>query len=327
MEITIRAGGAKQENINTMRDSSGRQNKNPKTVNAKDLHVGPNAGSVIDAKRGLAGKQAMKLVGDAWKRDQKASQSISDMINEKKGKVVELNELKRKMSEIDSLKSKYMEEYGIDPDSQEQKDLELLEKYQDNKYGAFSDKFSEEEIERLKELQNKPLTEYQEKVLGANYAKDALSIEYERMENEIKGLTQSIDNAKVEREKSQDMIKARDAAEQILDASGQEIMGMLFEEGKEHIDEEAEKEEEKAEKIADEKEEKEERLEKQKEQRKEQEEILHAGEDAAELKMDVQAEKMTDSQVQEAQKSIQKILTENHLINEDIKGIEIDLRF
>ena len=37
--------------------------------------------------------------------------------------------------------------------------------------------------------------------------------------------------------------------------------------------------------------------------------------------------KITDSQVEEAQKSIQKLLEENHLINEDIKGIEIDLRF
>ena len=80
-------------------------------------------------------------------------------------------------------------------------------------------------------------------------------------------------------------------------------------------------------KLAQEKEEKEERLDKQTEQRKDQEEILDAGEKADKMRLDVRSEKITDSQVEEAQRSIHKLLEENHLINEDIKGIEIDLRF
>ena len=35
----------------------------------------------------------------------------------------------------------------------------------------------------------------------------------------------------------------------------------------------------------------------------------------------------SDNQVNHAQKQIQKILKENHLVNEDLKGIEIDLNF
>lgn len=327
MAIVIYAGSSQQTHVNEMQRKAEGNNQEAKSINAKDLQIGQNAASAKDAKKGLARKQAMKLVGDAWDRDQKVSQSIADMISEKKSKSDELLQLKRQMNDIDSMKSEYMKEYQIDPDSQEQKDLELLEKYQNNKYGAFSDMFSEEEIERLKELQNQPLTEYQEKVLAANYAKDGLSVAYERLASEIKGLAQLVGDAKVEQEKSQDMLKAQDAAGQILDAADQEILGMLYEEGKEHIEEEAEQEEEKAEKLAQEKEEKEERLEKQKEQRKEQEEILDAGEEADKMKLDVRAEKTTDSQVEEAQKSIQKILEENNMINEDIKGIEIDLRF
>ena len=327
MAIVIYAGDSQQTHINNMQKKAEAGSRETKSINAQDLHAFSQAGSAMDAKKGLARKQTLKLVGDAWDRDQKVSKSIADMVSEKKSKTDELLQLKSKMNDIDSMKSKYMEDYQIDPDSQEQKDLELLEKYQNNKYGAFSDKFSEEEIERLKELQEQPLTEYQEKVLAANYAKDGLSVAYERLANEIKGLAQSIGDAKVEQEKSQDMLKAQDAAGQILDAADQEILGMLYEEGKEHIEEETEKEEEKAEKIVQEKEEKEERLEKQKEQRKEQEEILDAGEKAAKMRLDVRAEKITDSQVEEAQESIQKLLLENHLINEDIKGIEIDLRF
>lgn len=327
MAIAIRAGVHNQQGATVGLNITDGKKKNPQTVSAKDLHIGPGAGSAIDAKRGLARKQAMKLVSDAWGRDQKFSNTIADMENEKKSLVDELNELKRRMGDVDGLKSRYMEEYEIDPESEEQKDLELLEKYQNNKYGAFSDKFSEDEIKRLKELQDKPLTEYQEKVLSVNYIKDSLSVEQEKLKNQIKGLAQSIGDAKVEQEKSQDMLDAQDAAEAILDASGKEILGMMYEEGKEHLDEEEKKQEEKAEKVAEEKEEKEERLEKQKENRAEQEELLHDTENARKLELDMKAEKTMTSQVEEAQKSIQKILVDNHMVNEDIKGIEIDLRF
>ena len=142
MAIVIYAGDRQQSHVNSMQRTEEAGNRENKTIHAQDLHAFPKAGSAMDAKKGLARKQAMKLVGDAWDRDQKVSHSIADMVSEKKSKTDELLQLKSKMNDIDSMKSKYREEYQIDPDSQEQKDLELLEKYQNNKYGAFSDKFS-----------------------------------------------------------------------------------------------------------------------------------------------------------------------------------------
>ena len=59
---------------------------------------------------------------------------------------------------MENEKEAYRVDYGVDKDSQEQKDLELLEKYQNNRYGSAEDTFSKEELERLKELQNTPLT-------------------------------------------------------------------------------------------------------------------------------------------------------------------------
>lgn len=74
-------------------------------------------------------------------------------------------------------------------------------------------------------------------------------------------------------------------------------------EAKDHIDETSEEEKEKAEKVKAEKEKLEERIEKNREKREEDEELL------------------------EAQKSIAKLMDNNHMINEDIKGIEIDLNY
>lgn len=329
MSVTIYRDRVQRTGNDITHNQTEKQNKNPKIVNAKELHLG----APIDAKKELAKKQAMKLIGDAWGREKKVSQSITDMMNAKKEKLDEMNELKRKLNDIDLLKEKYREEYGIDPDSQEQKDLELLEKYQNNKYGNSFDRFSEEEIERLKELQEKPLTEYQEKSLQANYSKIAVQGECEKLRQEIVGISQAISDGVIEQEKSQDMLKAQDAAKQLLQAANQEILGELFEEGRNHVDEEHKKEEEKADKLKEEKEEKEQRLEKEQDQRLEkdqsrkQEEILDAGSDAEQLKMNVQGDKVSNSQVEQAQKSIQKILIDNNMMNEDIKGIEIDLKF
>ena len=48
----------------------------------------------------------------------------------------------QQIGNISAEKDKLRETYGISKDSQEQKDLELLEKYQNNKLGIFSDDFS-----------------------------------------------------------------------------------------------------------------------------------------------------------------------------------------
>ena len=48
---------------------------------------------------------------------------------------------------------------------------------------------------------------------------------------------------------------------------------------------------------------------------------------ADKLEMELISNQNTTSNVEEAQKSIQKVLDEKNLINEDLKGIEIDFNF
>ena len=60
-------------------------------------------------------------------------------------------------------------------------------------------------------------------------------------------LTDTIAKAKTDQAKSQDMLKAGSAADDILEASNKEIMGLLIQDGKEHIDKEQEEAQKKAE--------------------------------------------------------------------------------
>lgn len=326
MSIAIRPN---QEDFQSAYPPDGKKpvQEEKKNVDGSQLNLGGDKDSEIDAKKNLAQKQAMKLIGDAWNRVQGMMDAKASVEKEKSSKAEDYHELKNKLGDIDRNKEAMREAYGVDKDSQEQKDLELLEKYQDNKNGAFFDSFTEDEIARLKELQGKPLTEYQKNALELNSAKDAVMLELDKKKTELISLTGKITDMKLTLLKSDDVEDALEAAEQIVDAADQEIMGIMLSEGKEHIDEEAEEEQEKHEEAVEKKEELDEKIEATKEKRTEQEELIRGELEAKKLEANASAQKTVDSQMAQAQKSIQKIMDDNHMINEDIKGIEIDLNF
>ena len=315
-------------NINNYSIENSKQNGKPqKSGQIKSLNIGNltanNTKTAIDKKRELVKKQAMKIIGDAWDSDNKASDSINDMYDKKSQSLEKLNDIKSKLKDIDNKKESLRLEYGIDADSKEQKDLELLEKYQNNMNGASYDDFTEEEINRLKELQNEHRTEYQKKALMLNASKDILYLETKKIENEIIGMTESISMSEIELNKSQNMLKATESANGIIEASEDEILGMLIKEGMDNIEEKMEEELEKAKEAAEKKAEEEEKI----EERKEQKEFLEKQEEVEKLEHKITTNRQSDTNVAKAQNEIRRILEENNMINEDLKGIDIDLNF
>lgn len=132
MSLTIRSTMNNQaaaqgiDNTDKNTDNS-KQTKNRKTINASELNLKPYKDNQIDAKRLRARKQAMKLISDAWKSADKTDKNIEDMKLDKLNKLDEITELKNKVSDLENEKEAYRVDYGVDMNSQEQKDLELLE--------------------------------------------------------------------------------------------------------------------------------------------------------------------------------------------------------
>lgn len=327
MSISIRVNW-KEGNSSAAFNENSKVNKNgnQKSIFAGNL-MAKDTDGLVDQKRNFAKKQAMKLISDAWDRDGKTAQNVQDMKSEHTQKIAELIDFKSKLKDIEKDKEAFREEYGVDPDSQEQKDLELLEKYQNNMNGSSFDSFSKEEIERLKELQYTERTEYQNKVLELNAEAGAVNLEIRQGEYQVIALKESIFDTRIEQLKSQDMLNAENAADEIMDAANDEILGLLIQEGIDHMDQKREEEQEKAEEAAEKQEEQEEKLQEAKEKREEQEELIKEAQDAEQLERDAALQKQSAVYVVEAQKNIQRILKENNLINEDLKGIEIDFNF
>ena len=101
-----------------------------------------------------------------------------------------------------------------------------------------------------------------------------------------------------------------------MEEASEEIVGMLFEEGKEHLDEEQKLREEQAEKIEKEKEEQEAFIEAQKEKKEAAEELTE------EMPME---EMLTLEQAKtDVQKEVQNIVDKMKLVAEDMKGAVVD---
>lgn len=180
--------------------------------------------------------------------------------------------------------------------------------------------------EQNEALQQMPETEASAEALAQN-AEEALQISRmaQEAEQQVIGLTQSVTSTRIDRLKSQEMLKAQDAAEEIKEAADEEAVSLLFKDGIEHVKEELEEKLEQAEEAKEKKEEKQEKLDKIREERKEQEEYLEQNRETE--PEEVSAKQDSGTMMEEAQKAIQKILTENHLVEEDLKGIEIDLNY
>ena len=304
-----------------------------------------NLPSMIDQKRDSARKQAMKIVSDAFSGERKLDgtmQGIRDKVSalkeENYGYTKEIQANEERISELADM-------YGIDPESEEQKDLELLHKRSMAENKLETEPFTKEEMERLAELDKKGLTEYQERALEIYKMNDTMQHSINDNNALIEGNNAAIENMKIERLKTNPIGEAMDAAEDIMDAASDEIKSMIVKDSMQHIEEKAEEEKEKAEERAEQKEEEEEKLEAAKERKEELDELVEKAKEnneQAELESE-RAKKASKNIIENASDmaqlseqatasvpqdqvntEIQNILNKLSLLPEDIKGVKVD---
>lgn len=238
MSLTIQAPHANM-NAYEIGDDETRKNKvsDKGTIYAGDLQFAQTTGNAASDKKQSARKQAMKLIRDAWDSDNKAVSQRDQIAQQKEEKRKEVRACNEELKQIRESKEIARQSYGVDSDSQEQKDLELL------------------------------------------------------------------------------------------DASDKDAFGMLIQDAVDHIDEKQEEEKEKAEEAQEKRDEQQEKIDEKKEEKQQQEKMIEGSVEADRLEADVTVDQTGTSKLEEAQQHIQTILKKNNLVNEDLKGIKIDLNF
>ena len=243
------------------------RNKNSTTISAANL----TGDSLIAQRQGLAKKQALKVVSDAFGGEKKLDAQMQSIKDEIKRLQDEINEKTANTMENDAKLKELQEEYGIDPDSEESKELSKLAFKMNNSKDGLSD----EEISKM--------SEYQQKALYYVAANQQNSLDIDRAKAQQMGNVQGYSDMKRERLKSQDMLDAQETAEDIMDAANGETIALLTQEAVEHVDEEQKEREEEAKEAAEKKkEEKKEEAKKLEKEAMQQEMIENIKEHAAE---------------------------------------------
>ena len=255
----------------------------------------------IQQKKAEAQQRAMKIVQDAWDADRQLDDEIK-MREEESEKLREDNQAElENLKDVNRRSEELREAFGVGKDSEEQQELERM--IQDRRSGKIN--LSEEEP-----------TEYQRRALALE--DEAARYRSQLAANNGKILENSEINKAIRKErlKSHTMVDAQAQAEDVMESLTDEIVGLVTEEAKEHLDEEQEKREEQAEKIEEKKEEQEEIQEKRDEREKELEELIE----------EMPVEEMANLQqtMDEVKQQIQKVLNEANLAAEDVKGAKVD---
>ena len=283
-------------------------------------------------KREEARNKAMKVITDAFSNEKKVDEDIKSRYAKIRDYEKQSKEITEEMEAVETEMEKLREGYQIDKDSQEYKDLMLLEKRKD----AEADpeiKLTDEEKERLNQIDEQGLTEFQQRFMELYEPMNELK---ENLKEAKKGII--IENAtirgiKEERLKHHPMVDATKEKEDILDAAKDEIYGMLVDEVKDHLDKEMEEEKEKAEEKAEEKKEKEEQIEEIKERIEELERLANP-EKAEEEKKTSEQDSDIDRQMRNVlemdairtgvKKEVENIADKMKLVAEDLKGLKVD---
>ncbi len=199
----------------------------------------------IAQKKQLYQKKAMKVVTTAHKTEKGIDKTIED----RRGRIQYLQEESEKANAVYQDYRHKMEQakadYAVADDSQEQKDLELLQKEFDIRNHGSMELLTEEEKERLKNMGE--MTEYQKLSMELYAQADVYKTTIENNNQEMAGESATIRAISIERLKQHGIVDAEVTKEKMLEAASKEIQGMLVEDAKEEMDEKAEEVQEKAE--------------------------------------------------------------------------------
>lgn len=272
----------------------------------------------ISARKKQAQKKAMKIIGDAFDGDKKMDTDLDahrQRIRELKS---EVSEYKEDIKGIRESRELLRNEYGVAGDSEEERELRLLEKEADSRTKGSGVTLTADEMNEVGAIRARGLTEYQSRSMELKETERSYADRIYDAETDIKTENTIISRSKIERLKSNPMLDAREQADEVMDAAGKEILGMLYAEGKEHIDEELAKKEEEAKAQKEKKEELEEKIEKAKEKREEQEEFT---EDILEA---VAENETVNTDISDAQEQVKDVMNKLKLLEEDVKGAAVD---
>lgn len=298
------------------------EKENRKSIYLGDITQG-NSQDQVSEKYARAQKRAIKKIMDQLEDDIKIDDDMAVETANVEQLQKDIQGYRDDITAVQERRDDIRNRYQVDPDSQEQKDLELMQKAEQHQREPFNPEYelSDEEKEHLNSLTEK--TMYQEDMLLCDQEeqqyKSRIDLAYRKIE-ESKATVYATEKALLQ---THPMVDAMKDADKIMESANKERIGSLFDEGVNELEEKnAEAQKEMAENKEKALEEKIEREKMEAEEQKREE----ADQEMEDSVMAVTMQAMTyGQQTSEAvQANIKNLIQDQILLDVDLKGLRVD---
>ena len=169
----------------------------------------------IAARKRMLQRDALKRVQDTFSGQQKMDESIEELKKSQDNMLVIADTAKSEIDLLSERKQKLMENYQVEPDSEEQKNLELLKKSLDP-----NQNLTEEEYQQLEQMGD--LTEYQKTALEIDTQLQVLEEKRQAALNGYESMGKGIIDTQIEELKTHPMVDAQKQAGKIMKDAAKE---------------------------------------------------------------------------------------------------------
>lgn len=314
------------------------KNSSDSVPGRRSFNIGGDSDAVLMRKE-IARRRARKAIEDAFAGDRKVSEDVEVWKEKNKELRGEISRKAGYLMAYHEKKAELKEEYAIDENSEEQK--ALLEKREQ----ALTDPevvLTEEEKNRLAKID-----EYEARVREIDQASYAIWTDKKTglrdlLEDEKAGIA-AVTAIHQERLKFHEMVDAQKSAKKIETAASGDLIDMLAGEAKDHITEKLDEKREEAQERAEEEGKKEEKLEAQRAEKELKQEQLRLEQTESQAAEEARIEQQKDAREQEdiltnveknatgtastssqTRIEIKQMLHKMNLLEEDLKGMEVD---
>lgn len=239
------------------------------TIQASLLHIKPEKADK-EAIMEQANRKALKTLLSQFADDESTSQTMKDLSDRSMKNQADAVEYLNKAREQATREEAIKNQYDVDPDSEEQRNLDLLIKREDG------EKLTDEETAILENMG--PLTQYQEDYLYAHKEKRQYEEKATDAMRSSKICNDYIQSIKKELLKSHPMVDASKEAAEILANAVKDVVSQIVSDAQDYLDEKAEETKEKREEMEEEIQERKEELERKKAEDARRDEQLLEGE-------------------------------------------------
>lgn len=281
----------------------------------------PDSREKVAMKKGIYQKQAMYGVMSVKQAEGRIDSSIAEIRDSIRMLLKEREQADTALRDLDQKMAQAKADYNVADDSQEEKDLDLLKKQFDIEHFRRTDYLTEEEQIRLKEMKR---TDYHNLSMDLYELADDWRERLDDSQKDLSAAVWVIREVRRKRLESDAMEEAERAKEELMEAASKEAVGILKDEAVDALNEKAEELKETAEAGKEEKEIKEEQIRKAKEKKEEAEAKTDTiRENASEPETGVLVD---DRMVRELDAEIKKVLEEQKRLEEELKGLRVNLK-